>query len=264
MSGIKRLVSGRPVAYYPELARVVGGPYAAILLQQLAHWQGEGDGWVFRTQEELEKETALTPEQQYTARRALRQKDLLEEKHDGLPRRLYYRPLIYNLEPLLQTGESREQVSGNPGNKLPGSSETTLKSINESKLPSEEGAGEPPSPTNGLQERRKVSAQLVALLAEETKGLTPLLTAGRKKRYAREFTEALKEHDFDELSEAVHRVADRWEDFQLSTEQALRDNQQRKARRKEQYKHPQADRGVIDKEKQREIDEIHRMIMEDT
>lgn len=105
MSFLKQLLSDKPVAYYPSIARILGSPGAAVFLQQIAHWQGTHENqWVFRTQEQFENETALTPDMQNTARKLLKRLDVLEEKHDGMPRRLYYRLKWSNVEALLEAG----------------------------------------------------------------------------------------------------------------------------------------------------------------
>lgn len=73
MSALRTMLSGgQVVAYYPALARAVGGIAPALFLQQIAHWESEdGDGWVFRTQEELEAELAMSPKVQGTCRKHL-------------------------------------------------------------------------------------------------------------------------------------------------------------------------------------------------
>ena len=135
MSAIRELLSDKPVAYYPTLARAVGSVAGALFLQQISHWQGGKDRWVFRTQEELEKETALTAKAQAGARRHLVKLGLLAEEHKGLPRRLYYKVNWDNLELLLQScqRESLDQPDGElcTSPKV----DTTVESSNESKEP---------------------------------------------------------------------------------------------------------------------------------
>lgn len=145
MSAVKAMMVSRPVAYYPELARAVGGIAPALFFQQIAHWQGRNaDGWVFRTQEELEEELAMSPKVQAAAREHLVKRGLLEEKRDGMPRRLYYRPVWDNLESVLQT--CHREGTDSPDGQVQTSPkvETTLKSIDESKEPSSpKGASAP-------------------------------------------------------------------------------------------------------------------------
>lgn len=57
------------------------------------YWQGkqdDPDGWIYKTQAEIEAETGLSRSEQETARRLLRQRGLLQERYKGLPRRLEF------------------------------------------------------------------------------------------------------------------------------------------------------------------------------
>lgn len=108
---IRDLLEGsRTIGFNSKLARAVGGPLAGLFLQQLMFWsQFSEDGWVFRTQDELEEETALTRRNQETARTQLKKLDLIEEKYEGIPRRLHYRVLWPNLRPALKSCDSAIQ-----------------------------------------------------------------------------------------------------------------------------------------------------------
>ena len=90
---LKRVLSDRPIAFHPALARVLGGIGEALLFQQLAYWSGKGDNpeWIYKTQAELEEETTLTRTQQENARKKLRSLGVVEEQKKGLPAKLYYR-----------------------------------------------------------------------------------------------------------------------------------------------------------------------------
>ncbi|HZO87316.1 MAG TPA: hypothetical protein VFB38_03185 [Chthonomonadaceae bacterium] len=83
-----------PVAFQPVFARIAGGASAGLFLSQLWYWHDKGadpDGWIYKTQSEIEEETCLTRWEQETARKALRQHGLVEEQKRGLPAKLYYR-----------------------------------------------------------------------------------------------------------------------------------------------------------------------------
>jgi hypothetical protein len=85
---------GRPVAYYPSLARLLGGVKEAIFLCQLIYWDGkqaDEDGWIYKTQEEITAETGLSRREQEHARKTLRFLGVLEEKREGMPCRLFFR-----------------------------------------------------------------------------------------------------------------------------------------------------------------------------
>jgi len=84
---------GRPVVYYPSLNAITGGVAATVFLANLFQWSGtqrDPNGWIFKTQEEIEVETGLSRREQETARKQLRTATLLKEERRGVPARLYY------------------------------------------------------------------------------------------------------------------------------------------------------------------------------
>ncbi|GEM_PF-3203829 len=94
---------GRPVAYFPALKKIAGSTVATIFLTQFIYWTGkqhDPEGWIYKTQEEIEEETGLTRPEQETARRHLKRKELIEETYRGLPRRLFYRVNIAKINDL--------------------------------------------------------------------------------------------------------------------------------------------------------------------
>jgi hypothetical protein len=94
--------SGRIVAYYPELVRLTKSVTANVLLCQFVYWRGKErgpNGWLYKTQPEITKETGLTRTEQSTARKRLRELGVLEEEKRGVPARLFYR---VNLKKLLK------------------------------------------------------------------------------------------------------------------------------------------------------------------
>lgn len=86
---------GKPIAYYPAIANVVGSVVATVFLCQFLYWQGKEDkengGWIYKTMEEIKEETGLSRSEQETARKRLKELGILEEKREGLPARLYYK-----------------------------------------------------------------------------------------------------------------------------------------------------------------------------
>lgn len=88
------LLADRPVAYHPDLARITGGVKAAVFLSQLLFWSNKGvrsDGYIWKVQEEWERETGLTRYEQEGARQKLLESGLIEERRSGWPAKLYYR-----------------------------------------------------------------------------------------------------------------------------------------------------------------------------
>jgi hypothetical protein len=71
---VKDLLPNRTVGYSPDLARVVGGATIGLFLSQLLFLSDKGanpDGWVYKSEAEMGRETGLTKREQQTARRKL-------------------------------------------------------------------------------------------------------------------------------------------------------------------------------------------------
>ena len=82
------------------------GPAVGTFLRQLVYWTGkehDPEGWIYKTQSEMEEKTGLSPRHQEKARKVLRKYGVLEEDLGGLPRRLWYR---VDLEALLSVMET--------------------------------------------------------------------------------------------------------------------------------------------------------------
>lgn len=129
---------GRPVAYYPGLRRITGSTTATILLCQLIYWTGKesrGDGWIYKSSEELTEETGLSYDEQVTARKHLTQAGLIQEEYKRLEHRMYFRvemDAINDKWGIPETGNAKmgnkeTPVSSNTGlpNSLIGNTETT-------------------------------------------------------------------------------------------------------------------------------------------
>jgi hypothetical protein len=71
---VKDLLPNRTVGYSPDLARAVGGATTGLFLSQLLFLSDKGhnpEGWVYKSEAEMGKETGLTKREQQTARRKL-------------------------------------------------------------------------------------------------------------------------------------------------------------------------------------------------
>lgn len=89
---------GRPVAYYPNIAKLLGSVKSAIFLCQFLYWEGKQHdpaGWIYKTREEITEETGLSREEQDGARKRLRDLGILREKKKGLPCTLHF---LFNWE----------------------------------------------------------------------------------------------------------------------------------------------------------------------
>ncbi|MBQ5147729.1 hypothetical protein FDK32_07460 [Citrobacter freundii] len=97
----------RPIAYNPAFAKlrvgkVKAGPVAAVFLSQMVYWHNRMDGgWMYKTQADITCETALTRDEQETARKRLIQLGVLEEDRRGVPATMHYRINAERLEALL-------------------------------------------------------------------------------------------------------------------------------------------------------------------
>jgi hypothetical protein len=71
---IKDMLPNRVVGYSPDLARIVGGATTGLFLSQLLFLSDKGhnpEGWVYKSESEMGRETGLTKREQQTARRKL-------------------------------------------------------------------------------------------------------------------------------------------------------------------------------------------------
>jgi hypothetical protein len=107
-----------PVTFHRCLVPVAGGVTQALMLSQ-AIWTTQtlepaAGGWFMRSQAQWTQETGLSRWEQETARRALRRAGLLEERHMGLPAKLWFRVcadvLMHALqESIAQPSRSQEE-----------------------------------------------------------------------------------------------------------------------------------------------------------
>jgi hypothetical protein len=71
---IKDMLPNRIVGYSPDLAKAVGGATIGLFLSQLLFLSDKGanpDGWVYKSEAEMGKETGLSKREQQSARRKL-------------------------------------------------------------------------------------------------------------------------------------------------------------------------------------------------
>ena len=84
---------GRPNAYYPKLAKPLGGINPAVLFSQLFYWQDKAtsDLGVYKTRDELEEETGLSHNEQRTAIKKLQEKGVLIVTEKRLDHKTFYK-----------------------------------------------------------------------------------------------------------------------------------------------------------------------------
>lgn len=81
------------MTYYPSLAAILGLK-ESIIVCQLLYWTPktqDADGWVYKSSDEFERETGLSYKEQIRVRKALRDRNLLQEKNVRSEHRVYFR-----------------------------------------------------------------------------------------------------------------------------------------------------------------------------
>jgi hypothetical protein len=121
------LLSARPVAYNPKLAKYFKSINAALLLSQFLYWTehtDDPDGWFWKTRAELYEEIGMGRYEFEGARRRLVEVGVLEEEFRGMPARNYYRLNIPKFEEIISSGidpllaENHQQVGGKPADRV--------------------------------------------------------------------------------------------------------------------------------------------------
>lgn len=108
----------RPIAYQPAFSqlragKVKSGPTAAVLLSQFVYWHNRMDGeWMYKTREDIKKETGLSRDEQETARKRLIALGVLQEELRGVPATLHYKINSERLEQLLLAPDRVESQMG--------------------------------------------------------------------------------------------------------------------------------------------------------
>ena len=85
---------GRPVTYYPSLARIVG-VRECVFLMQMVYWstdsKSEDSGWIYKSSKDWELELGLTERQQRLVRDNMKRMGLIDENYVRLRHRMYFR-----------------------------------------------------------------------------------------------------------------------------------------------------------------------------
>lgn len=95
----------RPIAFHRVFVDLTGSVTAALLLSQAMYWQSRlppaRDGWWYKSRDDWQRETGLARREQESARKRLRELNILEEDRAGVPARLWYRIDLRRLAVLL-------------------------------------------------------------------------------------------------------------------------------------------------------------------
>lgn len=84
---------GNPVAYYPGLVKHLGSVNSVLLFCQFFYWTGKehSDLGIYKSVEDIEKETGLGYREQATARKQLVSRGVLIENHKRLEHKIYFK-----------------------------------------------------------------------------------------------------------------------------------------------------------------------------
>ncbi|QEM69489.1 hypothetical protein FO488_15890 [Geobacter sp. FeAm09] len=115
-------VAIRQVRYFPALVPICGSVTATVLFGQLYYWTKIGgkdpEGWIYKSQAELTQETALTREEQETARKYLKKSGILHEQKKGIPCRLFYRLDLKRVNELYKKHQLNQQNGQMPQTRM--------------------------------------------------------------------------------------------------------------------------------------------------
>lgn len=73
----------RPISFFPQLSKLFGGIKEAVYYQQLYYWSDKGhreDKWIYKTKDEIERETTLSREEQDRIRKKLEKMGYIQTK----------------------------------------------------------------------------------------------------------------------------------------------------------------------------------------
>ena len=107
-------IAGKPIAYYPKLAKPLGSTNASILFSHFFYWHDktQHELGIYRTAEEIESETGLTVQEQRTARAKLKERGILIETEKRIEHRIYYKLDLDAFDELmLQRSRSEESTA---------------------------------------------------------------------------------------------------------------------------------------------------------
>ena len=107
-------IAGSPIAYYPKLAKPLGGVNASILFSHFFYWHDktQHELGIYRTAEEIELETGLSVQEQRTARNKLKERGILIETEKRIEHRIYYKLNLEAFDDLmLQHSRTKESTA---------------------------------------------------------------------------------------------------------------------------------------------------------
>jgi len=110
---IDRSFPSKPIAYQPYLV-LLFGPATGLFLYQLLYWDQKGSnkaGWVYKTMEDLKKETGLNRSNQETAIKKLIKVGVLEYRLAQVPRKRHFRLKLDELEEIIASMLKKNNIN---------------------------------------------------------------------------------------------------------------------------------------------------------
>jgi hypothetical protein len=113
---VKDMLPNRVVSYSPDLARIVGGATIGLFLSQLLFLSDKGhnpEGWVYKSEAEMGRETGLTKREQQTARRKLLALGVIAIMRGGWKNTYHFKVIwekLYQVIAVRQSADQRPQT----------------------------------------------------------------------------------------------------------------------------------------------------------
>jgi hypothetical protein len=114
---VKDLLPNRIVGYSPDLARAVGGATTGLFLSQLLFLSDKGanpEGWVYKSEAEMGRETGLTKREQQTARRKLLSLGVIQIVRRGFKFTYHFRIVWDRLLQVIEQFQREQNVPAYP------------------------------------------------------------------------------------------------------------------------------------------------------
>jgi hypothetical protein len=114
---VKDLLPNRVVGYSPDLARAVGGATIGLFLSQLLFLSDKGhnpEGWVYKSEAEMGRETGLTKREQQTARRKLLALGVIAIERRGFKFTYHFKVIWERLYQVIEKFQREQNVATTP------------------------------------------------------------------------------------------------------------------------------------------------------
>jgi hypothetical protein len=118
---VKDMLPNRVVGYSPDLARAVGGATIGLFLSQLLFLSDKGadpNGWIYKSEAEMGRETGLTKREQQTARRKLLSLGVIAIERRGFKFTYHFKVIWERLYQVIAQFQREQNVATEPSQRL--------------------------------------------------------------------------------------------------------------------------------------------------